>query len=219
MSFTVGIFDLFSYVVPGILYVFVINEVLKLTGMSQLDLFQIKEASMLALVVVIAYIASMLLARLAKRWYRLWIRKAMDAEALHYLRTHHPDIRIEFQPEEWAFIFSALKQDYLELSNQLDREKALSQMLQNLSLGFSLLFLLEIFYVFYFHNASYLLACAGALAASASAMNGSRSFNMWYYREVFEQGLLYGNSLEALLSKVRSKQADEPTSKTKRKAA
>jgi hypothetical protein len=84
-----------------------------------------------------------------------------------------------------------------------------------LSFGFFLLLVLEVFYAVHFHNALYLLVCAVAMIASFSAMNGSRLYNMWFYRDIFEQGLLYACSLDELLVKTRSKLAIEPAPKTK----
>lgn len=219
MSFTVGIFDFFSFTIPGFLYVFVINEICKVAGISSIDLFHIDDATTLILVAGLAFITGLLMNRIAKQWYKFWIRKPMDAEALEYLRKHYPDLNIEYRPGDWAIIFSALKQDHFEVSNQFEREEAMSQMLYSLSLSFFLLFFLEIFYSIYFHSPSYLFVSAIALAASISAMHSSRSFTFWFYRDVFRQGLLYGNSITALLSTVRKKNANEPDSKPKRKAS
>jgi len=219
MSFSVGIFDLFSYAIPGFVYVFIVNEILKLTNISQLDMFKMNEATTIVILTGLAYIAGILLSRVAKQWYLLWVRKSMEAEALQFVIKHHPDIHNEFKQPDWPIIFSAIKRDHFELYNQINREKALSVMLYNLSFGFLLFSLLEAFYFIYYQNAAYLLVCAGTLIASILALNLSRSHTMWFYREIFEQGLFYGHSLEALLNKVRAGSADEPANKTKRKTA
>lgn len=219
MSFSVGFFDLFSCVIPGFLYVFLLNEILALAKISNIDLFQLKDITTLILVVGLAYIAGMLFSRFAKLWYDLWVRKAQDVEALRYLLRHHPDLPIGYKSGDWALIYASVKQDHLELSNQMDREKAISIMLYNLSFGFFLLILLEVFYAIHFQNGLYLLVCAVALVASLSAMNGSRLYNLWFYRDIFEQGLLVGCSLDELLAKTRSRFASEPGPKTKRKPA
>ena len=38
MSLTIGIYDLFAYIIPGLLYLFVLNEFLQLIGAAYLAL-------------------------------------------------------------------------------------------------------------------------------------------------------------------------------------
>ena len=71
MSITLGVYELFAYTIPGILYIYIANEFLKLFGLSHIDYHQINDLFSIILVITIGYVVAQMLISPAKQW-RKW---------------------------------------------------------------------------------------------------------------------------------------------------
>jgi hypothetical protein len=112
-------------------------------------------------------------------------------------------------------LLSEIRQNNIEVCNIIDKNKATSIMLRNVSFA---LFLLTIVlttsaFIPVFSPDSLLYAIA-ALVGSIVSLRRGDVFNQWFYRLIYQQSLLYGTSLKEILENSRSKitKADKPTS-------
>ena len=115
MSLTIGIYDLFAYIIPGLLYLFVINEFLQVMGSAYLALgdFLSLPAGVglvaLALAAVAAHLLGHLLDPLAKRTVDLVTARTKPSEAaLTGLRARYPSLDIRFAAKDWSMLFALL---------------------------------------------------------------------------------------------------------------
>ena len=87
MSISLGIYDVFAYVLPGLLYLYFYNEVLKLLHQSYIDINQLKEIGYIFLVGVLAYLVGHLMDFVAHRtWIRLLKPPVVQQEAINIIK-------------------------------------------------------------------------------------------------------------------------------------
>jgi hypothetical protein len=61
----------------------------------------------------------------------------------------------------------------------------------------------------------YLVGAIGTLIGSIVALRRSDVFNQWFYMSIYQQSLVYGNSLKQVLNSIRLKVAKEEKDRTK----
>jgi hypothetical protein len=147
MSFSIGIYDLFAYTIPGFLYLYVAYELLQKLGVIKFGILNLPALPdgyglfIFVLLLVIAHLLGHLIDPLA-HWfvYRLFKPFKFSERVLPRIKNLHSDIDIKFQPKDWGLLFSMLRLRNQELARTIDTFEANSIMLRNISLG---LFLLE----------------------------------------------------------------------------
>src|SRR5687768_8116409 len=136
MSITFGIYDFFSYTVPGVLYILVANQMLFLLRMPSIDLNTLNTSIGGALLwVLAAYVVGQLMDSFAVRWYYLVNKFHAETKALHDFREKHEDIKTDFTINDRQSLFSVIRHNNLELARYIDNFKAISIMLNNISLA------------------------------------------------------------------------------------
>ena len=207
MSISLGIYDFFAYIIPGMLYLFTFNEFLRAVGLRFIDLslwFQSGQGPNIIFVIPIliaAYLAGHILDPLAYYFYCEFIyslrhkRKIYDKQ-LQYMKERYPSLDIQFKPREWNIMFTFLRQRNIEISKILDKYQADSIMLRNIA--FSTLVLTIIYIVLFFTTGTwmFLLTALGTLLISFMAINKSNQFRTWFYTGIFEASVEYGTTLQ-----------------------
>lgn len=205
MSITLGVYDLFSYIVPGILYIYILNEFLTLFGFSHLELQNFDSIPILILIAIVSYILGQMMDLVADKWRRWHQNKEGTVDAIERLKKDHPESKINFLPQDAPFLFSLIRRDSPEFASTIERNKALSKMLQNISLGLLLytFFQLASFAYNNFSIIHFLIAILGFISALL-AKRKSQLYNRWFYSHIYEIALAYGNDINHIIKRVQS---------------
>ncbi len=210
LSFSVGVYDLFSYTIPGILYLFVGNESMRVLGFPYLKYTDISTPINIALLIFAAFILGHALDFVADKWKRLGEKKNVSTRAVEILKSNYPDLNIKFQPNERALLFAFIRRNHDDIKSTLDRTKAISILFQNISLGLLLyaafLFITMLGVGYKSSDFAFLIA---SLVLSFVTRQRSRMFNLWFNSLVFEVALTYGTSTEEILKGSRLKKATQ----------
>jgi hypothetical protein len=205
MSITFGIYDFFSFTIPGVFYLFVVNEFLNLLNLPHLILKDVT-IPQLVLLAVLAFIAGHLMDIVSfSLWYQRLKRSSASKDGLEELKTQCPTIEIGFLPSEWAALFYILHQKNYPAIQTIDKYKADTLMMRNLSFGLLLFAMLQIA-VFIINGYSLLAIILFFLSLLFSVITLRRSmrYDRWYYRAIFAGALIYGTSLLEIIDKEKN---------------
>src|SRR5688500_4240619 len=97
MSIAFGIYDFFSYTVPGVLYILVANQFLVLLKLPSIDINNVNANIGSALLwVVISYVVGHLMDSFAIRLYYLINKFHAETRAMKGFREKHKNLAIDF---------------------------------------------------------------------------------------------------------------------------
>ncbi len=203
MSVSVRIYDLFSYTVPGFLYLFVFNEFFRLQGWEHFKKESIQTDSgaiTVALVIVSAYVLGLLMDYFANWFFfRVLTRYKIKEASLSDLKSEFNELNIEFKADDRKPLFTALRQRNPSYSLVIDAFGANSIMLRNISFGLLLIAFLCTWRVIVEFQWQLLVATFGSLALSWIAYLRSRMFYHWFFLNIFEGALEYGATLKDVI--------------------
>ena len=200
MSFALGFYEIFSYAIPGFLYIIVANGFLQLLKLPHVKLGQAPGTlGFIVLVAILSYIAGHLADPIAYRWYLLFNRQGADEKIVADIKGKLPEANLEFEAADRRLMYSFIKHKSLALAEYLDKFNAISILLQNVSLGLFLFSITQIAYIFITGQVwRYSLGALLGLLFSFIAIKRSTLYKSWYIRGVFEQALHYGTSVEKM---------------------
>lgn len=183
MSISLGIYDIFANAIPGLFYLFVFNEIARVSGLGSVDLASIDNLGLVVLVGLAAYVAGHILDYVCvKWWFRIFYRQSHSVIGLESFSKNYPNIKTKFKPSEASLLLSVLRYEKLELANEIERNKVISILLRNISFASILFACLELFLTFqYGFSLPDLVAAIIAVMVSYSAIRRSDIFNTWHY--------------------------------------
>lgn len=219
MAFTIGIYDLYAYTIPGILYLYNLSLVLTLfqrqPEWAGLDQLKNSEYLVWAIgIVIAAFVLGHLMASFAHAFcfqviYPFRRRKQdyeakMSIESLRKIKSLFPEREIDFKENEWKMLFTALRHKDLEISRVIDKYEADSILMQNISLGLILLFVLQVtrFFTLGF-DWPQLAGGFLALVFSSVAYLRAERFHDWFFQGVYQHALIYGDNLKQVVKNIR----------------
>jgi len=223
MSITIGIYDFFSYTVPGMIYLVVAYATLNLFRPITVDLHGVSDAIIwgsIILLVLLSFLVGHLFDFISHRlWYRLFYRGNSQARAYEKF-TKITGVKAAFNPREWTVLLGVIRHNNLQLSDAIDRNKATSIMLRNISYALFLLGIVLVVRVFISVDAWYLFAVLSVITLIASAVSLRRSddFNMGFYHMIYVQALMYGDSMEKVIEANRNAAGKSETTKRSAKS-
>lgn len=224
MSISLGIYDVFSYAIPGMMYLFMFNEFLRLLHLPHMDITILKDSALLLLLGLISYLIGHLFDHISHEiWYRTWYPKGQAIEQAYAKFRGTPGVKADFDVNQWSVLFSVIRQNNPELAVTIDRNKATAIMLRNVSFALALLAIVSLINLIAtsFDISSGLAVIVAALGSRVSLLRSDK-FNVGFYSVIFEQSLLYGNNLAEVLYnvKIRSEKLPETSARarSKRKA-
>jgi hypothetical protein len=197
MSIAFGIYDFFSYTVPGVLYILVANKFLELLKLPNIDINNLNTSIGSALLWVIAsYVVGQLMDSFAIRLYYLINKFHAETKAMKEFREKHKDITIDFTINDRQTLFSVIRHNNLELARYIDNFKAISIMLNNISLALLLFSVEQVFSILIkgFSLAS-LINIIVSLILAYVAITRSALFNEWHWAAIYQHVLQYGKSV------------------------
>ncbi|HCK66146.1 MAG TPA: hypothetical protein DHW49_07755 [Anaerolineae bacterium] len=220
MPISLGIYDVFANLLPGVLYLFAINEILRAVGAKHMELnnqtFTLESFIILALGYLLGHIFNNFTYR---GWFRLFYRyprgyvrdkgKSRDEnspneQALGSLKRLYPDLNIKFYARDADLLFNAIQIKNKELADRIETTRANAIMMRNISFG---LFLLAIGEFIIFINEGFSLTYLGIVIAcllgSRISLAQTWKYYEWFYKDVFRTAITYGDSLDAVIKKIR----------------
>jgi hypothetical protein len=210
MSITLGIYDVFSYAIPGILYLFTFNEALKLLRLPYVDVAQLDNGSHLILLGLLSYLVGHLFDHISHHiWYRRFYPGKSEIRAFSSFKSTS-GVQPDFNPNEWSILLSVIRHNNIEVCNAIDKNKATSIMLRNVS--FALFLLASVFAISAVtsdFSLAHVLSAIAALGGSIVSLRRGDIFNQWFYMLIYQQSLVYGDSLREVLSTNRPKTGKE----------
>jgi hypothetical protein len=222
MSISVGIYDLFAYTIPGLLYIYVFYEFL-----LELRVFKFGQSNLPALpdgygllVFVLLVVSAHLLGHLLDifaHWFvfRLFKPYKFSERILQRAKDLYTDIDIKFQPKDWGLLFSIIRQRNQEHARTIDSFEANSIMLRNISFGLFLLGALQVYSLFFNVTLVAIGSAIGLFVFSFIARRRSHMFHAWFLTDIFESSLRFGNSLKEVI--VYDQENRKITSSTEKK--
>ncbi len=202
MSINLGIYDFFAYLVPGLMYLFLLNEFSSRIGLSSYNLTQLNlDFGIAGIIVLAAYVIGHLFDVFAQWFcYKLLTRKSVSATVLETLKAQYPHLNICFEPKDYHLLFVLLRERNLPFTEVLDRFEANSILLKNVSFASILFALLQLPALFGDFSAVKLLLFLGGISVCWLAFRGSKIYHTWFFLDVFEASLAYGTTLEEVLA-------------------
>lgn len=198
MSITLGIYDVFSYAIPGILYLFTLYEFMRFIQ-KPIEL-PLENSLYLLLLALLSYLVGHLFDHISRHlWYRRFYPEKSPERAFSRFEKHF-NIKTEVTPRQWPILLSVIRHTNSEVSTTIEKNKATSIMLRNVSFSLFLLFLILAISAFFpVFSLTYLISAVVALALSIVSMRRGDEFNQWFYLEIFQQSLIYGKSIKEIL--------------------
>lgn len=211
MSVNLGIYDFFAYIVPGLMYLFLLNDFSARMGWFSFDLAQANSQigiGAVGVVALAAYVLGNIFDPLA-HWFcfKLLTRGSMPETVLEDLKRQYPALRIAYQPKDYHMLFVLLRARNPAFAQTLDRFESNSIMLKNVSFIsalFSVLRLPEL--VRNFNVLEALLVLAG-MVVCLLAYRAGKMYHTWFFLDIFQASLEYGLNASAVLANKKPKQA------------
>lgn len=222
MSITLGIYDLFSYLTPGILYLYAINEVLKLFSLSLNDLLPAvsngstaQDIMFAVLGLVAAFVTGHIFDMLA-RWFvfRLIYRDKTSQTVLDVLKVRDAGANIQFEAKDWHLLLVLLRQRNLEVAQSFDKHEADSIMFRNISLIALLMAFIVAARAVLGNPFQWILFVVG-LVVCIMAASRSRTLHTWFFEGIYLAALEYGTSVDEVLA-YKKEQVSKVPQKTRR---
>lgn len=220
MSISLSIYDFFANLLPGLLYLFSINEILKSLGAKHMELnsetFSLESFIVLALGYLLGHIFNSFTYR---GWFRLFFRyprgydrnrggskdgNSPNEQALNSLKRLYPDLNLKFYARDADLLFNAIQIRNKELADRIETTRATAIMMRNISFGLFLLGTAEIInFINQGLSLSYLGIAFACLFGSGTALVQTWKYYEWFYKDVFLTAIHYGDSLQAVINKIR----------------
>jgi len=207
MAITFGIYDFFSYTIPGLMYLVVFNQVLGLFKISTITFDKLNaNLGYTLLGIIFAYIVGHLMDMIARRWFFLFYKDKLQKRLIDRLKKNYPELKIDFDVQDLRVLFSFIRHHQLELAEAIEKTQVIKIMLQNISLALLLFGVQEMMFIFLNgFSISAVLLLIIAFAFSVFALNRSALFNDWFWSAIFVQALHYGSSISEMFGKTATK--------------
>lgn len=208
MSVSLSLYDVFSNIVPGLIYLFAINEILKAFGKSQIDLLQAPSGQIL-FIILIAFVLGQLFSTFTyEGWYKLFVKRYEDKLALEKTISRFPELKINFRSSDTELLLSVIQSRDKVVAERIEGFRANAIMMRNISFGLFLIGLVEL--IKFFINNDTLIFLGIALVSfvfSGIAIRGASRFYSWFYRDIFRNSALYGSTYLEVVKKFRKETA------------
>jgi hypothetical protein len=200
MSVRLGVYDLFANIIPGFLYLYVVDAFARLLGVIFIAFAEPIDLTRIAALALAAFILGHIFNSLTyDLWYRIFIRKHDGEVSLERLRKQYPLARFNFGHNDEVLILSILYRENDKLLEKIESLHVSALLLRNISFGLFLLALAETLTYFLNGSPSFLYIAFACLVFSGLALRQARVFYRWFYRNVFLGGL---NHIESIIQAI-----------------
>lgn len=227
MSITLSIYDVFANLLPGLLYLFAINEFIKSVGFTGMDSSALPASAQTIGILFLGYLLGHLFNALTYNgWYLLFYRdssrhdrnnmKSDSGKALQSLRNQYPDLDFgTFLPRDSDILFSALQVNNKDLADRIEITRVTAIMMRNVSFGLFIFGMVELIYAVRDASLGNILAALACVVASRLALSQTAKYYHWFFKDVFRIASLYGKSLSEVILKLRGEAPPKPSKSRK----
>ncbi len=203
MSINLGIYDFFAYLLPGFLYLFLLNDLSARIGWISFDIGQLStqiDISKLGIAILAAYIVGHIFEIFADWFcYRLLTHNDIPQSALENIKRQYPELKIAFKPQDHHILFVLLRARNLSFTQIIDRFEANSILLKNVSFVAALFSLLQIVDLVKSFNSRSLLLLFTAIFICWLSFQASKLYHTWVFTDIFQASLDYGKNIEEVI--------------------
>lgn len=205
MSVSLSLYDVFSNIVPGLIYLFTINEFLRTFGKSQVDLLQASTSGQVLFIILAAFVLGHLFTTFTyEGWYKLFIRQYDDKSALERVAARFPELKIDFKPTETELLLYVIRSRDNAVAERIEGHRANAIMMRNISFGLFLIGLVELTkFVINNYAFGFLGITILSFIFSRIALRGASRFYKWFYSEIFRISAIYGSTYIEIVRKYR----------------
>lgn len=207
MNLRLGIYEIFSRIVPGGVYMAVMIQILSVFGIVKFDWQVINDLSLAALLglIVIAYILGGAFDNLAITFFQLLKKQNISVRTLDRFRKAYQDRwQIDFKDDDWPLLLAFIRTKSLDLAGELDRHNALSIMLRNVSLGLLLMAANGVIQFLISRNSIDILISIFMFVLSLLILREAIKFCSLFYEGIYQTVLAYRMDLETAIKPARS---------------
>lgn len=208
MNIRLGIYEIFSRILPGGVYIAAIIQLAVILGLVTFDMNSINNLSFMSSLglVVVAYILGGVFDGLAYTLFKLFNKPGYSARtfAEFKLKNKHRWI-IDFEDGDWQIVLAFIRTKNLELASELERNNALSVMLRNVSLGLLFMAINSLIQFFISWSPLFALLCIILLIVSIVIVREAVKFRGWFYNSIYETIIAYRIDLENTIRPVKSR--------------
>ena len=121
MDIRLGIYEVFSRIIPGGIYVVAIYQLMIILGVATFDLQVINSLSFVVSIglIVLAYILGGAFDNLALAFFRLFKHSGFRRTFSSFKERHQDHWRIEFNDEDWPILLAFIRTKNLELPDEV----------------------------------------------------------------------------------------------------
>lgn len=226
MSISLGIYDFFAFTVPGLLYLYALNEFSKSVGWKFVDIEswfvsgQTPSLVFLVPILVGAYLIGHLLEPISQKFFNFFPRFSDRYDRTEWymnsIKARYPKLKIKFELRDRTLLFALIRQRNIEMAKILDIFSANAIMLRNSALGFLILSVANTILFFSTNLLDQLfIALITFILCLLSIMN-SNQYREWFVKDIFRASLEYGVNIEEVVSFTRDgrKVVNKSNSKT-----
>ncbi len=220
MIIPLGVYDFFSYTIPGLLYLFVAYQVANILRILDLFSFNLADLSDLSSPIAIlvgvftavtAYILGYLMdfSRIRKRWENFFRDANFNEKIKNKYDLLEEKVDQEFSINYSYLLFSKIKKQYPGLTSDIEKYKAISIMLRNLSFGFLLLSVAQIAYICILEfPIFYIILTILFFSFARIAGRQSNYYNIWFFASIYQASITETVKPKKLLSLSKAAKAD-----------
>jgi hypothetical protein len=161
--------------------------------------------------VIISYVVGQLMDSFSIRLYYAVNKFTAETIAMKEFRERHKDLEIDFTIHDRQTLFSVVRHNNLDLALYIDSFKAISIMLNNISLALLLLAIEQLAEMlvrgFTFPT---LVVLVASLGFSYVAITRSALFNKWHWSAVYNHARQYGKSVPEMFKSPAKKKTSTP---------
>lgn len=202
MNLRLGIYEIFSRIVPGGVYMAAIAQLLSVLGLLVIDWQALNDVSLIASfgLVVLAYVVGGALNPYSFIWLRLFGNKGVSTVSLAaFKQRYRAQWEIDVDDKDWPVLLAFLRTKNLELTGDIERQNAISIMLRNVSFGLGMMAVNFVVAFVLYRTLPNLFAAVILLVVSILVVRESTKFRRWFYDGIFETTLAYRIELEKLI--------------------
>src|SRR5687767_7866388 len=138
MNIRLGIYDIFSRIVPGGFYMAAFIQFAVVMGWVVFDWAGLQSVELLPSLALAfaAYVVGAAMDPIASRWHRLFKKRGMSNRVLQQFKEKHADYwTFDFEDKDWTMLRAYIRIHNLDVAGDIDRDNAMCIMLRNVSLG------------------------------------------------------------------------------------
>ena len=210
MSIRIGVYDFFSFTIPGIIYLIFLTLVYSLIDGRAIEITELAghisnlfDSAFVGLVVsgIAAYLAGMVFDSIALSWARLFGKRDPAEWAFERFKKHNNNIEVHFTPGNWQVLLASVRAKNYDVATMADKYQATHVMLRNVSLGMLLLGLLSIVKAVQSGEwVTHLVLCFFLIFISIVCVRKAIVYSMWAYAFIYESFVAQTKNLQHLVT-------------------